>query len=128
MNIKQKAFSNAVTELYDCKSYMSFRYDISTCMPNVEYDPECEIPKPSDTSLNSLYLEKFNQLPYDIIREKRNLLLNESDWVALNDVTLSNIEEWKTYRQALRDLPANSTPELDENGELTNITWPIPPS
>ena len=107
---------------------MSFRYDVSTSMPYVKYDPKCEIPKPSDTSLNELYLDKYNQLPYDIIREKRNLLLNESDWVALNDVTLSNIEEWKTYRQALRDLPANSTPELDENGELTNVTWPTPPS
>ena len=26
------------------------------------------------------------------------------------------------------DLPAISTPELDSNGQLTNVTWPTPPS
>ena len=29
------------------------------------------------------------------------------------------------YRQALRDLPANSTPALDENGNLTGVEWPV---
>jgi len=27
----------------------------------------------------------------------------------------------------LRDLPANSEPQLDENGNLTNVNWPVPP-
>ena len=125
---KIKAFHSAIDDLYKCQSYLGVNYDVSTCMPIVDYDPECEIPKPTDTSLNSLYLEKFNQLPYDIIREKRDLLLKESDWIGLTDVSLINKEAWQTYRQALRDLPANSTPELDENGELTNVTWPTPPS
>jgi hypothetical protein len=31
------------------------------------------------------------------------------------------------YRQALRDLPANCTPALDENGNLTGVTWPNKP-
>jgi hypothetical protein len=31
------------------------------------------------------------------------------------------------YRQELRDLPENSTPSLDENGELTGVTWPTKP-
>ena len=37
-------------------------------------------------------------------RNKRNNLLAETDWMANSDVTMS--DEWKTYRQALRDLPS----------------------
>ena len=37
---------------------------------------------------------------------------------------------WKTYRQALRDLPASSTPKLnsDDNLDMSSVTWPTPPS
>ena len=38
------------------------------------------------------------------LREQRNALLAETDWMANSDVTISN--DWKTYRQALRDLPS----------------------
>ena len=60
------------------------------------------------------------------LRAQRTIKLLESDWMGNSDVTMS--EEWRVYRQALRDLPANSTPALDENGNLTGITWPIPPT
>ena len=36
------------------------------------------------------------------LREKRNNLLRETDWMANSDVTMS--DDWKTYRQELRDL------------------------
>jgi hypothetical protein len=39
-----------------------------------------------------------------ILRRKRNKLLIETDWMANSDVTMS--DDWKTYRQALRDLPS----------------------
>jgi hypothetical protein len=61
----------------------------------------------------------------ELMRAIRNKLLLKTDWMALNDVVVS--EEWKVYRQALRDLPANSDPQLDENGNLTNVTWPTKP-
>ena len=41
------------------------------------------------------------------IREHRDRLLTETDWMALGDVTMS--DAWKTYRQALRDVPASNT-------------------
>jgi hypothetical protein len=63
--------------------------------------------------------------PMRLLRIERNQLLQQTDWMALNDVVVS--EEWKAYRQALRDLPANSEPQLDENGNLTNVTWPTKP-
>ena len=38
------------------------------------------------------------------LRFKRNRLLSETDWMANSDVTMS--DDWKTYRQQLRDLPS----------------------
>jgi hypothetical protein len=53
------------------------------------------------------------------LRTKRNQLLAETDYLALSDVTLS--ADMRTYRQELRDLPANtSDPE--------NPVWPTKPS
>ncbi len=63
--------------------------------------------------------------PMILLKEERNRRIAESDWRFLSDQTPS--QAWIDYRQALRDLPANSTPELDENGQLTNITWPEKP-
>ena len=41
------------------------------------------------------------------LREKRNLLLSETDWTANSDVTMS--DAMRTYRQALRDLPSSTS-------------------
>lgn len=60
-----------------------------------------------------------------ILRSKRNELLQQSDWMAVSDRTMTQAQI--DYRQALRDLPANSEPQLDENGNLTNVTWPTKP-
>ena len=61
----------------------------------------------------------------EILRIQRNLKLAETDWMAGSDVNMT--DEWRTYRQALRDLPANNTQSLDENGNLTGVTWPTKP-
>ena len=53
------------------------------------------------------------------IREHRDGLLTETDWMALGDVTMS--DAWKTYRQSLRDIPASNTTYAD-------VTWPTKPS
>ena len=76
-------------------------------------------------------IEKANELfalePMRLLREKRDILLRETDWTQNRDVTLSNDSDWQTYRQALRDLPSTSSPELNDNGQLTNVTWPTKP-
>jgi len=56
------------------------------------------------------------------LREQRDVLLAETDYMALGDVTLS--DAWKTYRQALRDI-TDTTPSDDA---LSNITFPTKPS
>ena len=55
------------------------------------------------------------------LREQRNILLAETDWMGISDVTMST--DWKTYRQALRDI-TKTTPADDS---LSNITWPTKP-
>ena len=81
--------------------------------------------RPTDTEINSVLQQAREDTAVSILRIERNQLLQQTDWMALNDVVVS--EEWKAYRQALRDLPANSEPQLDENGQLTNVTWPTKP-
>ena len=63
----------------------------------------------------------------DQLRMQRDSLLMQSDWRMNEDYPYADKEQWKTYRQALRDLPANASPSLDENGMLTNVTWPTEP-
>ena len=55
------------------------------------------------------------------LRDQRNRLLAETDWMGNSDVTMS--ADWKTYRQALRDI-TKTTPADDQ---LSNITWPKKP-
>ena len=57
------------------------------------------------------------------LRYERDKKLKESDWMAVPDRTMT--DEQKTYRQALRDLPANQTPS---DTRLSNITWPTQPT
>ena len=62
------------------------------------------------------------------LRSQRNMKLAETDWEITKALeTGSDATALKEYRQALRDLPANSTPNLDENGQLTGVTWPNKP-
>ena len=56
------------------------------------------------------------------LRFERNNLLKKTDWMANSDVTIS--DEWKTYRQALRDFPST----LNDTTVLKTITWPTEPS
>ena len=68
--------------------------------------------------------ELQNAEPMRLLREERNRRLQETDWMANSDVTMS--DDWKTYRQTLRDLPSTASPKI-ENGQLTNVTWPTKP-
>ena len=66
--------------------------------------------------------------PMRLLRIERNRRLAETDWIIVKGLEQSvNLTEWKTYRQALRDLPATVEPELDDDGNLTNVTWPEVP-
>tara|TARA_A100000171_G_scaffold15695_1_gene14120 strand:- start:4263 stop:4772 length:510 start_codon:yes stop_codon:yes gene_type:complete len=58
------------------------------------------------------YQKQLDSSVASSMRNQRNALLAETDWMACSDVTMSSA--WKTYRQALRDLPAQSGfPDVD---------------
>ena len=56
--------------------------------------------------------------PMQQLRLERNEKLAETDYLALSDVTMS--DEMQTYRQALRDLPPNTS-------DPANPVWPTKP-
>ena len=55
------------------------------------------------------------------LRQRRNALLAETDYLALSDNTLS--DDMRTYRQELRDLPDGK----DTVEKCENATWPTKP-
>ena len=77
--------------------------------------------------VNAKIAELQNDEPMRLLREERNRKLAETDWKDLPSYPGTDQEEWRTYRQALRDLPSSSSPQLDEFGQLTNVTWPTKP-
>ena len=83
---------------------------------------------PTEDEVNAKVTELINAEPYRLLRIERNRRLQETDWRASSDLTISG--DWKAYRQDLRDLPAQQTPKLNSDGELdsTSISWPPEPS
>ena len=72
----------------------------------------------SVVDLTAEEIAQVNESRWDYLREKRDILLSETDYMALQDTpTLS--EEWSTYRQSLRDITNQPDP--------FNITWPTKP-
>jgi len=76
---------------------------------------------------NSAVARKLEQ-----IKEIRLSKLQETDWMAMSDLTIS--DAWKTKRQSWRDIPQNNSTEAeydailerDANGILTNAIWSKP--
>ena len=82
--------------------------------------------KPSESEIQAKIQELEAAEPMRLLKEERNRKLAETDWRFRVDLNPS--QEWIDYCQALRDLPSNSDPQLDENGQLTNVTWPEVPN
>ena len=74
--------------------------------------------KPTEEQLNNVAkdAEKTGKLRW--VREKRNSLLTETDWMSGSDVNMD--DKWKKYRQDLRDLPAS-------NADPDKIVFPTKP-
>tara|TARA_R110001606_G_scaffold367786_1_gene523434 strand:- start:16 stop:309 length:294 start_codon:yes stop_codon:yes gene_type:complete len=59
---------------------------------------------------------------FKIVRRDRDIKLQKTDWMILAD-SPDISDEWKTYRQALRDFPST----LNDTTVLETITWPDEP-
>ena len=66
-------------------------------------------------------------LDFSMVRADRNSMLSVCDWTQLADATLGahTAEEWATYRQELRDLPATSNE--GNGGKVSEVVWPDDP-
>ena len=83
---------------------------------------------PSKSELGTKIEELELAEPMRLLRIERDRLLATTDWVSARSVDSGTpvSQEWVAYRQALRDLPATAEPKL-ENGQITNVTWPVQP-
>ena len=66
-------------------------------------------------------------LDFTFTRAHRDALLRDSDWTQIADASLGahTVEEWATYRQELRDLPATSN--VCNGGKVSEVVWPDDP-
>jgi len=99
---------------------------------NVEYrevDPMDPVPVADENQGKPLYealgmtLNEAQQVSTDYawnkIRNQRDVLIAETDWVSGDDVPQSLKDKFYTYRQALRDITTQTDPQ--------NIVWPEKP-
>ena len=78
--------------------------------------------KPTDKQLEAVDVSAIEaEKNLSSLRIERDLLLQQSDWTQNRDVTLSNDADWKTYRQALRDITKTYK-------SLADVKWPTEPT
>jgi hypothetical protein len=77
-----------------------------------------DITQPTEAEIQAEIARLEAEQPWKELRQERNRLIAETDYLALSDSTLTT--EMAAYRQALRDLPANTT-------DPANPVWPVKP-
>ena len=89
------------------------------------------ITQPTEIEINNKILQLEAEEPARLVREKRDQLLNESDWTQTRDNIRLNDSAWKTYRQALRDITATITDDAVRQAmadDRFHSSWPTKPS
>ena len=76
--------------------------------------------KKSRESSQKIFADERKNADIEELRFERNMLLQQSDWTQSRDITLSNDADWKTYRQALRDITKTYK-------TLVDVKWPEKP-
>ena len=78
--------------------------------------------KPSKEDFETKLREYRAAKPLKELRQERNRRLAECDWVVIRATSTDTSvpDEWKTYMQALRDLPSVTE-------DPANPVWPAPP-
>ena len=84
-------------------------------------------PQPTEAEIQAEITRLEAEQPWKELRQERNRLLAESDWVSMKaiDASIDGLgiqlpQVWMDYRQALRDLPANTV-------DPANPIWPVKP-
>ena len=83
--------------------------------------------EPTEAEIEAELARLIAEQPWVELRQRRDQLLAETDWVTLKAIDDSNDglgiqlpQVWMDYRQALRDLPANTV-------DPANPVWPTKP-
>ena len=86
-----------------------------------------DIPKPTRAQVEAKIAELKAAEPMRLLRVERDRLIAETDWWVLPDRTPTS--EQLAYRQALRDLPDNSSPVLDPSSRIgiSGVSWTVKP-
>ena len=88
--------------------------------PGGKIDPECHKVRRGRIKRVKLAANVQNQRAWDALRQERNVRLAACDYTQLPDFP-GDVDAWKTYRLALRELPKNTT-------DPHNVNWPVEPS
>ena len=89
---------------------------VPICPGNIDYEEYLEWAKTNTANAVD------SSLTWDDIRLKRDTLLMSTDWTMISDTSVDQVA-WKTYRQALRDIP-----ETYKDKEPSEVVWPTQPS
>lgn len=122
LNLVQKTLQ-ATSNIMPNTFTLSTNYDLITFEEGFE--------KPSRETFETKLDEFITEEAFKKLREERFNRLLKCDYTVMPDYvhpTEQIKQAWLDYRQALRDLPSTSEPNLDEFEELTNVSWPTPPN
>tara|TARA_R100000781_G_C4064690_1_gene122320 strand:+ start:390 stop:854 length:465 start_codon:yes stop_codon:yes gene_type:complete len=123
---------NAI-QWYDTKGEIEYQDDT----PNLEITditPYNQVLTDWQTAKDKYVLETTIELRTDwdvMFKEIRSYLLTECDWTQNTDNKLSDAkkEEWRVYRQKLRDMPTTKTATYEELvKDKSHSDYPTPPS
>ena len=98
-------------------------------MARTHATPDGEVPftaeeEAAQDALEAEWAAGENDRLAEMARAERNTKLAETDWVVIKEReeggSVSNFADWKTYRQALRDITKDYT-------SLDDVVWPEKP-
>ena len=96
---------------------------------DIEWGDDDTIPRPSKEQVENKLQELIAARPLENLRQERDGRIGRTDFLMASDFPFPSDtirQAWITYRQALRDITATTSRDLNEDGQLA-VTWPTPP-
>ena len=109
------------TEFFSIENIPTPNIELTSDQWNETFDFRCKVIDGEHTVI-PFTTQEMQEEKLTMLRSERDKLLRDSDWTQMvTDVPLSDSkkEEWRIYRQALRDLP--------ETADLDNVIFPQKP-
>lgn len=124
-NIEEESQEIPNVENEETTTNIMYSYDLYVLKVTYRENLAEEIERNLENWLNKAKEEDYNEVAVEI-RKKRDELLASTDWTQMADTALSKAKQnaYKTYRQALRDVPEQpgfpyevEFPVLEQAGE-----------